>query len=574
MQRGDELLSDSPEVELVAVTGTPISAEKERKKQDKLAEIEHLKSKWFGRRKLRKAIDEYMALVEHNLTSSELAIASARTCYSGKGIVLPEDVFSDERQSAISHSVLDSTRKAGHLTTRQHANFVFSLDKVSRQAIWSFLHSHPFYNSGQVSQRYVKVRKGNFTTPALDGKAMEIYLNAIDSQMESYYNLIELLTPNVREEYYNIFPGRRNLKDHTNKYESIIKKKTMEVARYVLPVATHAYMYHTIGALTLMRYHRICEHYDVPYEQKLLVQEMVDKVKETDSLFETELKDPVRLEDTLEYQMFEKFKKDSSNLETREFLDEFDHKLEGRVSKLVDYSINGEATMADSIRAVLGIPRDRLTDYEAIDLVLNPMKNKQLGDTLNLSTLSKLSRVMFHVNYTFMKKLSHTADSQDQRHRMAPGSRPILMAHYSGEPDYITPPIIRENQEASDCYLHSLFSTFKSVNALLDMGVKEEHALYLLPNAFPIRFYESMDLLNKHHKAKMRLCYNSQEEIWQAELDEILQVKEVHPNIGDSLLPPCTTRYLAEEKPFCPEGDRFCGVKVWDLGLDSYRRLI
>ena len=39
----------------------------------------------------------------------------------------------------------------------QHATFVFVLDNVSRLAIWSFFHAHPFYNSEQVSQRYREV---------------------------------------------------------------------------------------------------------------------------------------------------------------------------------------------------------------------------------------------------------------------------------------------------------------------------------------------------------------------------------------------------------------------------------
>ena len=46
---------------------------------------------------------------------------------------------------------------AGHHTTFQHATFVFVLDNVSRLAIWSFFHSHPYYNSEQVSQRYREV---------------------------------------------------------------------------------------------------------------------------------------------------------------------------------------------------------------------------------------------------------------------------------------------------------------------------------------------------------------------------------------------------------------------------------
>jgi len=45
---------------------------------------------------------------------------------------------------------------------------------------------------------------------------------------------------------------------------------------------------------------------------------------------------------------------------------------------------------------------------------------------LVVTTLGKLPRALSHAHYTFRKRLSHTADSQDQRHRMVPGSRPLL----------------------------------------------------------------------------------------------------------------------------------------------------
>ena len=41
------------------------------------------------------------------------------------------------------------TFEAGHHTVYQHAHFEFGLENVSRQFVWSFLHSHPFYNSEQ-----------------------------------------------------------------------------------------------------------------------------------------------------------------------------------------------------------------------------------------------------------------------------------------------------------------------------------------------------------------------------------------------------------------------------------------
>jgi hypothetical protein len=49
------------------------------------------------------------------------------------------------------------------------------------------------------------------------------------------------------------------------------------------------------------------------------------------------------------------------------------------------------------------------------------------------------------MHFTFAKKISHTADSQDQRHRMTPASRPILSGHFvPDQPDYITPILIRQ----------------------------------------------------------------------------------------------------------------------------------
>jgi thymidylate synthase ThyX len=55
---------------------------------------------------------------------------------------------------------------------------------------------------------------------------------------------------------------------------------------------------------------------------------------------------------------------------------------------------------------------------------------------------------------------------------------------------------------------------WSGINALKNHGIDDEFALYLLPNATAVRFTESADLLNLHHKLKMRLCYLAQEEIW------------------------------------------------------------
>lgn len=497
------------------------------------------------------------------------AVATARTCYSSK-VILPEDVDKDEKSRAQRDAIAASTYQAGHHTTLQHATFQFVLENVSRQFIWSFLHSHPFYNSEQVSQRFVTVSPERIAVPPLQGKAREIFLDAASKAMGAYFKLIDLLTPVVQEEYKRIFP-LRGLDE--KRWARAIQKRAQEVARYVLPLATHAHLYHTISGLTLLRYRRLCLAFDAPSEQRQVVDLMVDEVRKVDPLFADRTEDPMPLEETPEYAAFTAFRAQPSA--TRAFLDEFDRELGPWSSKLVDWKVNGEAVMAQSVRSVLGVPRDAMTDDEALSRVMDPAKNGYFSEALNLTAHAKLTRAMVHPHFTFKKKISHTADSQDQRHRMTPGSRPILAAHLTpGKPDYVTPALVAASPAAKAFYDESMAGLWKALSALLDAGAPAEHAMYLLPNAVSVRFEESGDLSAFHHKWTKRLCYTAQEEIWKTSQEEWRQVKAVAPRLAKHIAAPCSLRKEAGERPFCPEGDRFCGVVVWKKTVDEYARLI
>ncbi len=496
----------------------------------------------------------------------ENVVATARTCYSAKGIVTEDQASArPERRDAIARSIYE----AGHHTTFQHAHFQFSLENVSRQFLWTFLHSHPFYNSEQVSQRYVEVSRGNYAVPQLGAVERDIYEKTARSQQEAYARLTELLAPLCGERYFSLFPGRTR-GDGRTRFAGSVKKRAQELARYVLPVATFSYLYHTISGITLFRYWRLCESMDAPAEQREVVGQMVAEVLKHDPLYATILQDPIPLEETPEYAAFQQLPRVRGA--GREFRREFDRELGGRVSKLVDWKANNEEVLAASVREILGVPRAALSDDDAIRTVLDPSKNRSLGETLTLTTHGKLSRALFHPSYTFRKKLSHTADSQDQRHRMTPASRPALPAYLSDEPDYVVPMLVGDVAEADALYRATMDETWAAIGELRARGVADEFAAYLLPNAVALRFTESADLLNLHHKLAMRLCYNAQEEIWRASLDEALQIRDANPRIGPWLLPPCTLRHHAGVRPVCPEGERFCGVVVWKQDATKYAR--
>ncbi len=490
-------------------------------------------------------------------------LATARTCYSSKGII-SEDAIGEQWDW-----LAKSLYKAGHHTTLQHAHFQFSLDKVSRHFIWTFLHSHPFYNSEQVSQRYVEVKPGNVVVPPLPPKALSIYEETVSYQMERYQSLCMKLKPLVEIEYSKRFPARSL---SNKKYQNQIQKKAQEIARYVLPVATFSYLYHTVSGVTLLRYYRLCKQYDAPLEQSIIIQKMIDALLKTEPKFYSILEEPLESEELPEWEFFNSLHSHEGQL--TQFIEEFDEEQGSLFSKLIDYKLRNEEILSSSVREVLGIPQQTLSDNEAIEFVLNPARNHLLGESLNLTTLSKLSRCMFHPSYTFRKKLSHTADSQDQRHRMTPASRPILAGHLIDFPDYITPELIKQDEIIQHEYDETMLRTWDALEKLKSLGIDKEYIAYLLPNAVSIRFTESSDLLNLHHKHAMRLCYNAQEEIWRASLDEAKQIANINPQIGKSLLPPCTLRQLAQQRPICPEGDRFCGERVWTYELEEYDRII
>jgi thymidylate synthase ThyX len=505
------------------------------------------------------------------------AVATARTCYAARGIVTPQEAGADavtdpdERAQALARrdDLARGLYQAGHHTVFQHAHFQFAIDRVSRQALWAFFHAHPFYNSEQVSQRYVTVKRGTYLVPELPAAALEIYEATLERQEAAYRHLTRLLLPVAERLFFGIFPARSRRPDA---WQREIRRKAQEAARYVLPVATWARLYHTISGVTLFRYRRLCEHPDVPAEVRLVVDAMVAEVLRWDPAFERVLEEPLPLAETPEAAWLGQLAGAGAPARAARFRQEFDAALEGRVSRLVSHSPGGEEAVAEAVREVLGLPRDALSDDEAIAAAADPARNPIYGEALNLTTLSPVTRSLHHAHYTFRRRLSHTADSQDQRHRMTPGSRPILVAQAAPEPDFVRPSLVEEDEAARQHFDETMAQVWESIEQLRQMGVGAAERGYLLPNAVAVRFTESADFLALRHKHAMRLCYNAQEEIWRASRDEALQIAEVHPRLGRFLLPPCSIRERGGARPFCPEGPRFCGVPVWRQSPREYDR--
>jgi flavin-dependent thymidylate synthase len=462
---------------------------------------------------------------------------------------------------------------AGHHTTMQHATFVFVLDNVSRLAIWSFFHAHPFYNSEQVSQRYREVSGNVMVTPDLSEPALAVYQQAIERSLEGYRRLTEILTPDFERDYATVFPARAKAKGEQamQRVADAVQKRSQEVARYVLPLATPAHLYHTVNGLTLLRYYVLANQPDAPTEVRYIVNRMVDEVLAVDPYFlgapgyPLDLR-PLSTDDTLEAQAFDYWRANLRQTEetTEAFCREFDADLGELDSKLSSYADDAEARMADAVRTVLGLPREAMSDEDALAQVLDGAKNPYLGHALFLGMNSKLMQTMNHVPFTFKKRISGAEEAQNQRHRGTLSSGPVLTAHLRRDPDVIVPWAIQRNPEALAEYNATIQALWDAKNELLDQGVSPEFVLYLLPNSHRVRFYESGTLLSYFWKWIKRVCFDAQREIFQTATQEVAQVRVVLPTIGHYVDgPPCVMRSRAGAKPICPEGERYCGIPVW-----------
>src|SRR6202045_3849731 len=126
-------------------------------------------------------------------------VAAGQTLETAPPRVTLRNAFAHPFDSAIAAATFYSA----HHTVFQHAHFEFGLENVSRQFVWSFLHAHPFYNSEQQSQRYVRQNRAVAYVPAevpgFGPQEREIYERAIATAWGHYREIAKLLLPEARE---------------------------------------------------------------------------------------------------------------------------------------------------------------------------------------------------------------------------------------------------------------------------------------------------------------------------------------------------------------------------------------
>jgi len=498
----------------------------------------------------------------------ELAAATARSCYKNKP-VYPNDFDNPEsgekREGPYGcDKLVPSLYHSGHKTPLGHPTSHLVIT-ASRLSIWSFLHSYMFYSSSnQQSQRYAEMFKGvredaladQSTIPQIvdldyailpnftNSSSEEIYKKAFTMQFRAYRKITDLINETAGKDFYERFPKLKGEKEGARN----LRRRCLEISRYVLPLGTMAHLWYSLSLLSAYRLDRYPDA-NAPSESQLIADSILKSwAEKSPENIRILAENPVTIpyESTIEG----KFSAEIPNpIANRRFVKDFDSKLNGLNSKLINYSLEGEELIAQAVRSVVGKSKADLPNAEAIELALNPAKNPALIHPLDDKLRSPVSLGLYHANYTFAKRISHTCDSQNQRHRTIPGGRPILANQYTGDAkDCIIPDLIANNPEALRVFTGTMEKSFRAIENLIEDGESWENVQYLLPNAIPVRFIETAPLLFLHSKLRERLCWNAQKEIWDVSKEELKQIKTVHPNIAKWIGAPCNIVDLGKKR--------------------------
>lgn len=497
---------------------------------------------------------------------------SARTCYSRRPQQPLDYLNGKPEYRDVTDGVIRSTRDSGHLTTRQHVYYLFELSGVSRHLTWKVLHSYPHHNSEQQSQRYVTMTPEGLMLPHLQDPELDaIFQQSGIDLIEGYQELTQMLAPLAKHFHLQRFPAHSS-----DRWQAMVdkdaSKKAQEIARYLLPWGFRTSMYHSISQLTLLRYHRLKQTYQLEPEASLVIDSMIQAVLAVDPDFLSELDDPIPLEQTPEFNLIKaNFSPDIS------FFDETDAWLNGASARFTTTQTDLAHQLAQAVRFTLSASSEQYTDVQLIDLILNPKNNPLLASVYGEMTMHQLSQVLNQINLSAVVALSHVSDSQLQRHRSILQTQPIFPHLPRLESDIVIPRLIaiaREqgHPEILERYLQLHAQIIEVQRSLLESGVSPQTVAYLNTNAAKIRKSISAPLGAFFHFIKSRTCLNAQEEIFNIAVDLARQLPDIDSAIASHFNKPapCGVRQKAGATPICPEGSRFCGVPIWKLDINDY----
>lgn len=212
-----------------------------------------------------------VSLIAHTPDPEKVVAAAAKLCYSSSAATDIMDNLTEEK----TEKFLDMLAGLGHDSPTEHVTFTFAIEGVSRSLL-AQITRHRIASYSVKSQRYVSESMFEYILPPeieKDSEAHEIFVRAMERDMEDYNRLTQILSA---KHYEDMIKGGMDEKAA----KTAAKKKAIEDARFVLPNACETKMVLTMNVRSLKNFfaHRCCER--AQWEIRALADEMLKLVKE------------------------------------------------------------------------------------------------------------------------------------------------------------------------------------------------------------------------------------------------------------------------------------------------------
>lgn len=158
-----------------------------------------------------------------------------------------------------------------------------------------------------------------------------------------------------------------------------------------------------------------------------------------------------------------------------------------------------------------------------------------------------------HSDITFKVTCSRACSHQLVRHRTGKFTQKSQRYVKEDNFGYYTPDSIVSN-ECKHIYIEAMKKIQEYYNILVENGVPQEDARYVLPNACETTIIITMDFRNFFHFLNERLCTRAQKEIRDIAKEMARLAVEACPAIKKYCVPKCESFQI----PYCPE-NKGCG---------------
>ena len=160
--------------------------------------------------------------------------------------------------------------------------------------------------------------------------------------------------------------------------------------------------------------------------------------------------------------------------------------------------------------------------------------------------------VIEHCSFTFaVSGVSRALTHQLVRHRIASYSQQSQRYVNMNEFDYVMPKSIEDNIDAYAKFYQAMDMIDYTYILLKDMGIPEEDARYVLPNACCTNIIVTANARELRHIFALRCCNRAQWEIREL-ADKMLRIcKEVSPTIFENAGPSCVRDGFCRESKSC-----------------------